>query len=80
MNIAKIEKVLRITGYIFAAVNLTILALTNIILIGKLNVSIWFIPINPRDNVLLILLLLPAVMPLVASIILKRNTCHEKIT
>lgn len=73
MNIEKVEKVLRITGYIFAASNLTILALTNIILIGKLNINIWFIPINPRDNVLLVMLLLPAVVPLIVSIVLKKK-------
>ena len=66
-------KILRITGYIFAVSNLTILTLTNVILIGKLNINIWFIPINPRDNALLVILLLPAVVPLIISIILKKK-------
>jgi len=73
MNIAKLEKTLRISGYIFAVIFLAIHVITNIILIGKLNINIWFMPINPRDNVLSISLLLPAVIPLIVSIILKKK-------
>ena len=71
--INRLERLLRVLGYVWAGIGLTIVILSNAILIGKFNIKIWFIPINPRDSTLTILLLLVPVILLITSMVLRKK-------
>jgi len=72
-TLVKLERVLRIGGYIWAGFGLTIVGLSNVILISEMDVSFWFIPINPRDNYLVSFLLLVPALMIIISVIINRK-------
>jgi len=73
-NSVSLGRALEIIGLVWAGIGFTIVVVSNVILIGDLNVSIWFIPINPRDNILTAFLLLaPAALILIGFMIKKKK-------
>jgi len=72
-KIIKLAVTLKYIGVIWAVIGIFIVLLTNIILIGEYNIEILFIPINPRNNVLIAILLLAPLIPLFISRVLTKK-------
>jgi len=77
-RIIKLAVALKYIGVIWAIIGITIVLLTNIILIGEYNIKILFIPINPRNNTLTAILLLAPLIPLFMSRVLNKKYSNKE--
>jgi len=77
--IIKLALVLKYIGLIWAVIGIAIVLLTNIILIGEYNIEVLFIPINPRDNTLIAVLLLAPLIPLFMSRVLIKKYNNKEV-
>ena len=72
-TINNVIKALNLTGYLWAAIGMLIVVISNIIVINEIALEFLFLPINPRNNGLVVFLLLAPVVILVLIFFLKRN-------